>query len=225
MNLRSGILALAALAVGAVLLATSPALAADGASVPPGAVICTDWGRAEAGVWAYGHATYRAPVTWTVRASRTADDTGVEVFRRTNWELKTASVISPDPDAGFYRTCLTNTSHLFINYRFDFGPLGQSGFAKRGMHTAVLAGGGGACDGVLSGWLNSSGRVTGVADVPVTFTARVTNGDGDVVRIETLETTTHIDRMVAASPAESYEICVTNTSAVAVTVSWNLLPA
>lgn len=221
MKVRNAVLA-AALAVGGVLIAANGVQAADGSGVPPGAVTCTDRGQSDTGVWVYGHATYRVPVTWTVRASKTPDGAEVELVRRTQWELKTVTVTAPEPGTHYYRVCLTNTTRSVVHYQVQFGPNGQLVFPRSGPHTAVLGAGGHACGDVLSGWLAQAGRLTGTADVPVRFGVRVTNGDGDVFREEPLETTTRIDRMLTAPPTESYEVCVTNTSRGIATVSWDL---
>lgn len=222
--LAGGIAAAALTAGGVLLLAANGAGAADGIGVPPGAVICTDQGRSDTGVWAYGHATYRAPVTWTIRASKTPDGPEVELVRRTQWELETVRATAPEVGVHYYRACLINTAGGPVHYQVQFGPNGQLVFPKTGSHTAVIEAGGRACGDVLSGWLAPAGRLTGSADVPVRFGVRVSNGDGDVLREEPLEVGTRIDRVVTPPATESYEVCFTNTSRDTATVSWDLQP-
>jgi hypothetical protein len=214
--------AAAALTIGLVLLTANGARAADGSGVPPNGVVCTDRTGSDRGVWAYGHATYRAPVTWTIRAAATPDGPEVELFRRAEWELKTVTVASPEPGVSYYRACLTNTTRGSVMYRFNIGPSGQTSAPRVGPHTAVLGAGGRGCGEWLSGSLAPVGRLVGSSDVPVQFAVRVTNGDGDVLREEPLETTTAIDRILTPPAAENYEVCVTNTSRTTATVSWDL---
>lgn len=218
----AGVLVAAALALAGTLLAAGGVRAADGSGVPPGAVVCTDRGQSETGVWAYGHATYRAPVTWTIRASKTPDGPEVELVRRTQWELKTVTTNAPEPGVHYYRACLSNTTSGQVHYQMQLGPQGQLVFPRSGPHTAVLSAGGRACGDVLSGWLAPVGRLTGTADTAVRFGVRVGNGDGDLLREEPLETTTNIDRILTPPATESYEVCVTNTSRNDATVSWDL---
>jgi hypothetical protein len=220
--MRNAVLAAAALTTAAVLLAGSGAHAADGAGVPPGGTICTDRGLTDAGVWAYGHATpYNSPVTWTVRVSDTVDGPEVEMVRRTDWELKTVRVATPG--LRYYRACMTNTTARSVTYLLHIGPYGQNTWRKAGPHTAVLGTGGRACGDGLAGWLAPTGRLVGTSDLPVRFSVRVTNGDGDVLGEVPLETTTSIDRVLTPPADVQYEACVTNTSQAVATVSWDVL--
>jgi hypothetical protein len=221
-NVRRAALAAVALAVGGVLLVGNGVRAADGSGVPPGAVICTDHGQSNSGVWAYGHATYRVPVTWTIRAATSPDGPEVELVRWVQWELKTVTVAAPEPGTRYYRVCLANTTDGAVHYQMQFGPNGQAAFARSGTHMAMLGAGGHACGDMISGWLATAGRLTGTADVPVRFGVRVSNGDGDVLREDPLETTTKIDRLLTPHATESYEVCVTNISRGIATVSWDL---
>jgi hypothetical protein len=216
-----------ALAAVAVLLAAEAARAADGTGIPAGATICTDRGSAEAGVWAYGNGTYRAALTWTIRASAAPDGGGeIELLRRTAWELTTVRVVAPQPGTHFYRVCMTNDSTAPVHYRVHFGPLGPANFARSGSHTAVLDPGGRACGDWLSGILAPRGRFVGGSDAPVTFSVRVTDGDANELRNDIVQAqATAVDAVLTLPATENFEACVSNTSSRVATVAWDLQAA
>ena len=227
MKLRNLFLAVTALAVGgAVLLTGGAAQAANGGGVPPGGVVCTDRARSDAGVWAYGNASLKAPVTWTVRWSSTAGGAEVELLRRTAWELQTVTVVAPVP-GGYYRACLTNTASGPVTYRLSFGPRpGADQAFGIGPHTAVLGANGRACGEWIAGWETPVARLVGTSDVPVHFSVRVANGDGEVLREDILAPpTTAIDRVLTPAATESYEVCVRvpySPSPPTATISWEV---
>jgi hypothetical protein len=216
-------LAAAALAVGAVVLAgAGAARAADGTGLTPGGVACTDQVRSDTGVWAYGHASYRAAVTWTVQASSTVDGPEAVLLRRTAWELTTVNVTAPGGTA-YYRVCLTNTAGQTVDYQFARGANpGGNALGGLGPHTATLGAGGRACGEWVAGWLTPAVRLVGSSVLPVRWSVRVADGDGNILREDVLRTASVIDQPLSPAADVSNEVCVTNVSTGTTSVSWDV---
>jgi hypothetical protein len=212
-------------AVGAVVLAGAGAAhAADGTGLTPGGVACTDKIRSDTGIWAYGHASYRAAVTWTVQASSTVDGPEAVLVRRTAWELTTVNVTAPTAGPAYYRVCLTNTAGRTVDYQFARGANpGGNALNGLGPHTATLGPGGRACGEWVAGWLAPAVRLVGASTLQVTYSVRAADGDGNILREEPLRTATAIDQPLSPAADESNEICVTNVSTGTASVSWDVL--
>ncbi|MFC6016659.1 hypothetical protein ACFP2T_10650 [Plantactinospora solaniradicis] len=227
MHLRSRLIALIVSAVVGVatLVLGSEARAADGRDLPPGSSVCTDRVHTTGRVWAYGAAALAVPVTWTVRMSGSIDGPEVELLRTTAWELPSVTVVAAQPGSFFHRACVHNTADRVAIFRLGFGPYPVPGAVQGvGPHSAVLGAGGRACGEWIAGWEAASARLVGTSNLPVSFSARVTDGDAALLREDPLGAGTSVDLPLSLNVAEAYEICVTNTSGGAATISWEVQP-
>ena len=209
--------------LGALLAvaAAVPALA-EGGNLPSGSKVCTDQTRSDKGVAIYGTVTpVNAKATWTVLAASSPGGAETQIFQTVGYDVSVTHVPAPGPGTFYYRTCLANTTPAAVT---DTGvataaEVGASnGLAGIGPTRATLGPGGVICAESVP----RSGRLVASSTVPVQWRVRAFNGDGTILRQQhpLTVTATSVNQVVGPGPYASLDVCVTNTSSAAATLSF-----
>jgi hypothetical protein len=217
--MRQGLQRALYLSVAVGLLIQTRALAADG-SLPAGSMACTDQIRSTTGARVTGFGTNDSrPLTWSVLLSLAKGGSEAEILRVV--QRDPPRLPAPIPGAVYYRACLTNTSPTAIFYRFHLSPNAPilATDVGLGAHRADLAPGGTACGefGIEEAALLAQ------ASQPVTWTVRGFDNDMNWLEDLLITEATELNRLIDSGPSTYIDVCATNTSQSAVSVSFELL--
>ena len=227
---------------GAAMVAlgtAAPAGAANPYMLPAGSTACTDWVHSANGAYIRGRAD-NVPATFTTRMSTSVGGPETTIFTQTTREVQiqipgndypTLRVLvqPPTPGTYFFRNCVNASQGSDYAFRLAVERNG-AGQSDVGPHQATLGPGGRHCGDWLAGpsigISDGVGRLVGTSTAPVAFSLTATDVDyghlGDVF----IRTGTAIDEVYASPPhISSLSACVTNTSTVFATVSFELSQA
>lgn len=213
-----------------------PAAAANNDMLPAGSTACTDRVQSSAGAYIRGRAD-NAPATFTMRMSTTPGGQETTIFTQVTREVRIqipgneyptfrVLVAPPAPGTYYFRNCVTASNGA--DYRFSLSVEGNgAGQSDVGPHETVLGPGGRHCGdwlpGPASGLGNGVARLVGTSTVPVAFSLTATDTDYAFLGAVFTRTAATVDEVYASGPdISSLSACVTNTSAMFATVSFEL---